>query len=94
MYVVPEQTENLFEFEHNGTAYRVPMMKALSLKELREHNRKFRALPPDERQMFESEYLAALFDANAPGALDDMSADQFNGLMAAYLEANGSEPGE
>lgn len=94
MYQVKDTEIAMFDFELGGKTYSVPLLRHMPLKKLLEYNRALKKVKPGTEGDFYIEFVAGIFDEHAPGATDQLTAEQFNGLMQAYFAEGNITPGE
>ena len=85
MFEVKASEIEYFEFSFEGNEYRVPLMRHMPLKKLLEYNKALSKVKPGQESDFLVAFIADIFDENAPGVSDKLTADQFHEVMQAYI---------
>ncbi len=94
MYVVPPNKRQTFDFEIEGKQYSVPYMKHMPLNKMLAYNKRIKHMKADAQGDEYIAFVADIFNEHAPGAIDNLSVEQFSDLMKAYIAEGQAAAGE
>lgn len=94
MFVVKTPEDSKFEFEVDGRVYRVTSLKNMPYKEIAEFDKSIEPLGTLERRNKTLEFILSLFEKDAPGVIDSLTAEQVSNLVKAYQEFSAISVGE
>ncbi|NPD33105.1 hypothetical protein HLV35_07535 [Eggerthellaceae bacterium zg-997] len=89
MYLIKQTKQEPFRFRLNGRQRSVPALSAIPLAMAR----RFAEVGEGDAGAATDAFME-LFERYAPGVTDEVDAEQFSGLVAAYVEFSGVGAGE